>query len=207
MGRTGVTVKLRFDDSRTDLIGSALRPHGRKARRPHVGSAGGVSKPCPPPWPVTVNRPTKWDRSSRCNTPAILDYSRQMRRFKGGEDDQLATLTKRGRSRISRAIVRDGPALPGGPFFGTGNGPFFKAFQHRRTSSLIRQLQALQASCQRRTTREADLSTQQTGAQAPPWLPCTPRHDRRPQGSRRAPRAWPQAPERLTSQEISTWIG
>ncbi len=50
---------------------------------------------------------------------------------------------------------------------------------------------------QRRTTREADLSTQQTGAQAPSRLPRPPRHDRRPQGPRRAPCAWPQAPERL----------
>ena len=51
---------------------------------------------------------------------------------------------------------------------------------------------------QRRTTREADLSTQQTGAQAPSRLPRPSRHDRRPQGSRRAPCTWPQAPERLS---------
>src|ERR1700710_655863 len=50
---------------------------------------------------------------------------------------------------------------------------------------------------QRRTTREADLSTQQTGAQAPPRLSRPSCDDRRPQGSRRAPRAWPQASERL----------
>ncbi len=51
---------------------------------------------------------------------------------------------------------------------------------------------------QRRTTREADLSTQQTGAQAPSRFPRPPCDDRRPQGSRRAPRAWPQAAERLS---------
>ena len=51
---------------------------------------------------------------------------------------------------------------------------------------------------QRRTTREADLSTQQTGAQASSRLPRPPCDDRRPQGPRRAPRAWPQAFERLS---------
>jgi|GEM_PF-2011122 len=51
---------------------------------------------------------------------------------------------------------------------------------------------------QRRTTREADLSTQQTGAQAPSRLPRPPCDDRRPQGPRRAPRAWPQTFERLS---------
>src|SRR6185312_5273000 len=50
---------------------------------------------------------------------------------------------------------------------------------------------------QRRTTREADLPTLETGAQAPPRLPRPSRHRRRPQGPRRAPRAGPQAPERL----------
>src|SRR3954453_12711676 len=44
---------------------------------------------------------------------------------------------------------------------------------------------------QRRKTREADLSTQQTGAQAPSRLPCPSRHGRRPQGSRRPPRPPP----------------
>lgn len=50
---------------------------------------------------------------------------------------------------------------------------------------------------QRRTTREADLSTQQTGAQAPSRLSRPPRDHRRPQGSCRPPRARPQAFERL----------
>ena len=51
---------------------------------------------------------------------------------------------------------------------------------------------------QRRTAREADLSTQQTGAQAPSRLPRPPRDHRWPQGSRRAARAGPQAFERLS---------
>jgi len=50
---------------------------------------------------------------------------------------------------------------------------------------------------QRRTTREADLSTLETGAQAPPRFPRPSRHRRRSQGPRCAPRAGPQAPERL----------
>jgi len=51
---------------------------------------------------------------------------------------------------------------------------------------------------QRRKTREADLSTQQTGAQAPSRFPCPSRHSRRPQGPRRSPRPRPQASERLS---------
>src|SRR6185437_13598488 len=46
-------------------------------------------------------------------------------------------------------------------------------------------------------TREADLSTQQTGAQAPSRLPRPPGHHRRQEGTSRAPRPRPQAPERL----------
>ena len=62
---------------------------------------------------------------------------------------------------------------------------------------------------QRRTTREADLSTQQTGAQAPSRLPRPPRHRRRPQGSRRPPCARPQASERLSRifRRFHSWIG
>ena len=58
-------------------------------------------------------------------------------------------------------------------------------------------------------SREADLSTQQIGAQAPPRLPRPPRHHRRPQGPRCAPCAWPQAPERLrpAPPENSSWSG
>src|SRR5882757_2104871 len=70
----------------------------------------------------------------------------------------------------------------------------FRAGQHHRT--YLNSSGTLPG--QRRTTREADLPTQQTGAQAPPRLPRPSRHRRRPQGSRCAPCAWPQAPERLS---------
>ena len=74
-----------------------------------------------------------------------------------------------------------------------GNGPFWAGQHHRTYLNSTGKLPG-----QRRTTREADLSTQQTGAQAPSRLPRPPRHRRRPQGSRRAPRAGPQASERLS---------
>jgi ribonuclease P protein component len=41
--------------------------------------------------------------------------------------------------------------------------------------------------------READLSTEQAGAQAPAWLSLSDGDGRRPQGDRRPPRARPQA--------------
>ena len=58
-------------------------------------------------------------------------------------------------------------------------------------------------------TREADLSTQQTGAQAPSRLPRPSRHRRRSQGSRRPPCARPQASERLSRifRRFHSWIG
>jgi len=91
----------------------------------------------------------------------------------------------------------------GGSFW-AGNGPLW-ARQHPRTYLIY------QASLpgQRRTTREADLSTQQTGAQAPSRLPRPPRHGRWPQGARRASRAGPQASERLSraSRRHPSWIG
>ena len=67
----------------------------------------------------------------------------------------------------------------------------------------------------RRTPREADLSTQQAGAQAPSRLSRASGDHRRPQGSRRAPRAWPQAFERLTKPDpehhpmrrLRSWTG
>jgi hypothetical protein len=79
--------------------------------------------------------------------------------------------------------------------------------QHFRTYLILRRI----LPGQRRTTREADLSTQQTGAQAPSRLSRAPRDRWRPQGSGGAPRARPQASERLSqglpSQGISSWIG
>jgi hypothetical protein len=69
--------------------------------------------------------------------------------------------------------------------------------------------------CLRRTTREADLSTQQAGAQAPSRLSRSPRHHWRSQGSRCAPRTWPQASERLNKPDpehhpmrrLRSWTG
>ena len=55
------------------------------------------------------------------------------------------------------------------------------------------------SSGQRRTTREADLSTEQAGAQAPSRFSCPHGDQRRPQGGCRAPRARTQAAQRLTS--------
>src|SRR5881227_3643428 len=59
---------------------------------------------------------------------------------------------------------------------------------------------------QRRKTREADLSTQQTGAQAPPRLPGPSRDLRRSQGSGRPPRPRPQASERLSRNPFWDFI-
>src|SRR5882757_6595835 len=90
------------------------------------------------------------------------------------------------------------PGSPGGGSFGAVNGPFWAGQHHRTYLNSAAKLQTAKLPGQRRTTREADLSTQQTGAQAPSRLPRPSRHDRRPQGSRRAPCTWPQAPERLS---------
>ena len=51
---------------------------------------------------------------------------------------------------------------------------------------------------QRRQTREADLSTEQAGAQAPSRFPRPDGDNRRPQSHRQAARARSQAPQRLT---------
>jgi ribosomal protein L34 len=69
---------------------------------------------------------------SSLKTPRKQIYSSQLRHFKEPEMRRPVTLTKTGASRISRAIVRDGPALPGGGSFGAVNGPFW-AGQHYRT--------------------------------------------------------------------------
>jgi hypothetical protein len=62
---------------------------------------------------------------------------------------------------------------------------------------------------QRRTTREADLSTEQAGAQAPSRFSCPHGDDGRPQGRGRAPRARPQAAQRLMLDAIRPipWSG
>ena len=125
------------------------------------------------------------------------------------------TLTKRGRSLISRAKCPR-PDLTLEARFGPERVHLGRAGIGGHISFIYQANCAprfhWQASCQRRTTREADLPTQQTGAQAPPWLPCPHRHHRRPEGSGRAARARPQASERLGARaglpgEILSWIG
>jgi ribosomal protein L34 len=69
---------------------------------------------------------------SPLKTPRKQIYSSQLRQFKEPRLRHGVTLTKTGASRISRAIVRDGPVLPGGGSFGAVNGPFW-ACQHHRT--------------------------------------------------------------------------
>jgi len=60
------------------------------------------------------------------------------------------------------------------------------ACQHPRTYLTYRaECRPTQARCQRRTSRETHLPTQQTGAQAPSCLPRAQCHDRRPQASER----------------------
>src|SRR5437588_3995113 len=56
-------------------------------------------------------------------TPRKQIYSSQLCHFREPRLRHDVTLTKTGASRISRAIVRDGPVLPGGGSFGAVNGP------------------------------------------------------------------------------------
>jgi ribonuclease P protein component len=86
---------------------------------------------------------------------------------------------------------------PVGPFWGRKWPAFHGLLASADNPHLTGKLSPKQASCQRRSTREAHLSTFQTGAQAPPWLPRPPCHGRWPQGPRCTPRARPQASERL----------
>jgi len=55
---------------------------------------------------------------------------------------------------------------------------------------------------ERRKTREADLPTQQAGAQTPPWLPQAHGHDRRPTGAFSASFTRSQAFERLIKRHM-----
>ena len=141
---------------------------------------------------------------SPLKTPRKPIYSPQLRRFKELMPRQPPTLTKTGRSRISPPTVRDGPVPPGAARLGHK----WSFFGPARISGLdLNSTGKLPG--QRRTTREADLSTQQTGAQAPSRLPRPSRHRRRSQGSRRPPCAWPQASERLSRifRRFHSWIG
>ena len=118
----------------------------------------------------------------------------------------IATVSKDRRCGIRATIDENGP-LPYKPRqlsamarFDRGGsfGPQMARFGPASITGLTSIYQSGKLPGQRRTTREADLSTQQTGAQAPSRLPRPPRDRRRPQGSRRAPRAGPQASERLS---------
>jgi len=99
-------------------------------------------------------------------------------------------LTETGRYRISRDNCPRWPGSTGAAFLGRKRPSIWPA-----SSDLISISGELPG--QRRTTREADLSTKQIGAQAPSWLSRPSCYDRRPQGSRRASRARSQASERL----------
>src|SRR6201987_2536770 len=59
---------------------------------------------------------------------------------------------------------------------------------------------------QRRISGEADLSTQQTGAQAPSRLPRPSSHHRRQEGPRRTPCPWSQASERLNLKPSKAFL-
>jgi hypothetical protein len=123
----------------------------------------------------------------------------------GTEKALAATLTETGRSRISRANCPRWPGSARGRLtLGPETARFGPVCIIGRDFNSTGKLPG-----QRRTTREADLSTQQTGAQAPSRLPRPFGHHRRPQGAGRAPRAGPQASERLSPgfPEIPTWIG
>src|ERR1700720_4584394 len=74
-------------------------------------------------------------------TPRTLNYSRQLCRFEEPQLDGPATLTKTGRSRISRANCPRWPGMTGAARFGPENGPLW-ACQHQRTYFIY------QANCQ-----------------------------------------------------------
>jgi hypothetical protein len=112
-------------------------------------------------------------------------------------------LTKTGRSRISRANCPRWPGLTGPVHFGSKLVHFradIAGFHLIYRRIAFDKTVGRHFAGQRRTTREADLSTQQTGAQAPSRLSRPSRDRRRPQGSGRPPRAWPQASERLSGR-------
>jgi len=135
-------------------------------------------------------------------TPQNPQYSRQSNRTGESGKRHSVQLTETGRSRISRANCPRWPGSTGAAHLGRKRSMFGASI-----CGLISFLGELPG--QRRTTREADLPTQQTGAQAPSRLSCASRDDRWPQGARRTPRARPQASERLNGprSEISSWIG
>ena len=120
-------------------------------------------------------------------------YSPQIRRFEESPPKGAARLTKTGPSPISAPnCPQVSSGFAGGRLEVGRNGPFGASHTAGHTQS------NRQICSQRRMTREADLSTLETGAQAPSRLPRPSRHRGRPQGPRRAPRPGPQASERLS---------
>jgi hypothetical protein len=94
----------------------------------------------------------------------------------------------------------DGPwGLPYKPgyFFEPRRPRKFRLCRWSEVTAHCRFIQARAAETKRRTDREADLSTEQTGAQAPSRLPDPHGDQGRPQGAQRPPVARPQAAERL----------
>ena len=143
---------------------------------------------------------------SPVKTPGNHAYSPQLCRFEEAATEASRSVDENGtlpyKPRQLSAMAR----FDRGRLIWAGTGPFW-AGQHHRTSSQFRaDCSSGRLPSQRRTTREADLSTQQTGAQAPSRLPRPSRHRRRPQGARRAPRAGPQASERLSRAALRTLL-
>jgi len=146
------------------------------------------------------------------NTPQLPNYSRKLCRFSEPDPKDLAIDEKGSlpyKPRQPSAMI---PVTPGRLVL-AGKWPA-RASQHWRTYlHLPGRLPALSGQkCQRENDREADLSTQQTGAQAPSWFPRAHCHDRRPEGPCRTSRPWPQASERLSPKtglfrRIPSWIG
>jgi hypothetical protein len=147
-------------------------------------------------------------RHLRTENTASADIFTGIVPFRRTAEGRCAALTKTSRSRISRANCPRWPGSTGAAHLGrkrpVSGRPALADLISFQGKLFLGKLPG-----QRRTAREADLSTQQTGAQAPSRLPRPPRDDRWPQGSRRAPRAGPQAFERLSraSRKTSSWIG
>ena len=150
------------------------------------------------PWPGSAALPP-------LKTPRKQIYSPQLRRFKELALRHPVTLTKTGRSLISRANCPRWPGTIRGRLIWGRKWPVLGRPHLPDISQFNRQICPVSGE----TTREADLSTQQTGAQAPSRLPRPSRHHRWPQGPRRSPCAGPQASERLsrTFRRFLSWIG
>jgi hypothetical protein len=158
--------------------------------------------------PIANVRMIRWSGKAAVpapKNPAKTDIFTVIATFRRTPPGATLTLTKTGRSRISRANCPRWPGSTGGGSFGAVNGPF----SGRPASPDAPQSNRQNCPVSGEITREADLSTQQTGAQAPSRLPRPSRHRWRPQGSRRPPCAWPQASERLSRifRRFHSWIG